>query len=157
MPEVSPLDGVVLVGVDGSESSDAALRWAADFARTTGAALEAVHVWEVPAVYSWSVWPAEAADYKAAAEKLLHESVERALGDHFPVAVTERLEEGHAVYVLSKLSESATLLVVGSRGLGPFKGLLLGSVSANLAMHACCPLLIFRPHRSAGHEEAADG
>jgi nucleotide-binding universal stress UspA family protein len=69
------------------------------------------------------------------------------------VPVTGRLVEGNAAAALVEASREADLLIVGSRGLGGFSGMLLGSVSAQLAHHARCPLLIIR---SGVEGDAAD-
>jgi len=134
----------VVVGVDGSPSSKAALRWALDQARLTKARLRAVIAWEVTPYAGWGVLAHE--DFGAAAGKLLRETVEEALGYDPPldVEVVETVRPGHPAQVLIDESARATLLVVGSRGHGGFSGTLLGSVSQLCVQHAHCPVLVVR-------------
>jgi nucleotide-binding universal stress UspA family protein len=143
--------GRVVVGVDGSELSVAALRWAADEARLRGATLVAVHAWTfVPpaAVGEPGVIPTAAVTLmddldmqRTGASALL----DQALAD-VPADVTvERLAgEGSPAEVLVSASEGADLVVVGSRGRGGLKSALLGSVSQHVASHAACPVVIVR-------------
>lgn len=133
----------ILVGVDGSEGSKTALRWAAKQARLTGAPLDVVWVWEAPASYGWTVaWPS--VDLSADIEKALAELVDEVLAAHPGIDLTTEVVEGHPAYVLAERSKYVTLLVIGSRGLGSFRGLLLGSISAHLATHASCSTVIVR-------------
>jgi nucleotide-binding universal stress UspA family protein len=137
-------DTDIVVGVDGSPSSNAALRWALGQARRTGGRVQAVTSWEFPAYYGMgAVFPYE--DFAATAGKILHEAVEEALGAGGPdVPVRESVVAGHPAQVLIDLSAHAALLVVGSRGHGAFTGTLLGSVSQQCAQHARCPVVVVR-------------
>jgi nucleotide-binding universal stress UspA family protein len=137
-------DTDVVVGVDGSPSSKAALRWALDQARLTKARLRAVVAWEVPPYTGWGVLAHE--DFGVAAGKLLRQSVEEALGYDPPldVEVVETVLPGHPAQVLIDQSAHAALLVVGSRGHGGFAGTLLGSVSQLCVQHAHCPVVVIR-------------
>jgi len=137
-------DTDVVVGVDGSPSSTAALRWALDQARLTKARLRAVIAWEVTPYTGWGVLVHE--DFGAAAGKLLRESVRETLGFDPPldVEVVEAVRPGHPAQVLIDESAHAALLVVGSRGHGGFAGTLLGSVSQLCVQHAHCPVLVVR-------------
>lgn len=149
-------EGPIIVGVDGSEGSEEALSWAADLARLTGGQLELVWAWEIPTSYGWPVPLPEDCDFEGDARNALSETVSRVLGDDPGLAHKEHLVQGHPADVLTRLSERAGLLVVGSRGRGTFRAALLGSVSAYLATHARCPLVIFRPHhRSATEHDAS--
>ena len=134
----------IVVGVDGSPSSRAALRWAISQARTTGARVQAVTAWEFPALYSWGpTHPYE--DFAATAGKVLAESVQEACGSEGPdVEIRESVVAGHPAQVLLDASARTALLVVGSRGHGGFDGTLLGSVSQHCAQHARCPVVIVR-------------
>ncbi|MCU7729502.1 universal stress protein [Actinoplanes sp. KI2] len=140
-------DTDVVVGVDGSPSSKAALRWALDQARLTKARLRAVIAWEVPTFTGWGAGAHQ--DFGAAAGKLLGESVREALGYDPPpdVEVLEVVLPGHPAQVLIDQSAHAALLVVGSRGHGGFAGTLLGSVSQLCLQHAHCPVLVVRGKR----------
>lgn len=137
-------DTDIVVGVDGSPSSKAALRWALAQARRTGARVQAVMSWEYPAYYGMgAVVPYE--DFAATAGKILSASVQEALGvDEPDVPVLETVAPGHAAQVLIDKSAHAALLVVGSRGHGAFTGTLLGSVSQHCAQHAHCPVVVVR-------------
>jgi nucleotide-binding universal stress UspA family protein len=136
----------VVVGVDGSPSSKAALRWAARQARLTGASLLAVVSWEFPKSIGWAPpWPS---DYDPArdAKEVLEQTVEEVLGADPGIAVSTAALEGHPSLVLTELSKKASLMVVGSRGHGEFVGMLLGSVSEFLTTHAECPVVVVRHH-----------
>jgi len=137
-------DTDVVVGVDGSPSSKAALRWALDQARLTKARLRAVIAWEVTPYTGWGVLAHE--DFGAAAGQLLSESVRETLGFDPPldVEVVETVRPGHPAQVLIDESAHGALLVVGSRGHGGFAGTLLGSVSQLCVQHAHCPVLVVR-------------
>jgi nucleotide-binding universal stress UspA family protein len=150
----------VLVGVDGSDSSRAALVAAMDEAVRRGADVEAVASF-VPADY-WTdlssiVIPSVEqirSGLKARTDLLVQDlmSERRDRGDAVP-AVRIEVVEGPAAEVLVHRARPADLLVVGSRGRGAFRGLLLGSVALHCAMHAPCPVLVIHPQwsrRTAG-------
>ena len=138
----------IVVGVDGSEPSKDALRWALDEARLRNAELVAVHAWQ-PVAAIPEPGPAPGFDMvnvlpevEEAAERLVNAVVDEVAGDDRTVQRIAR--EGRTVEVLADAARDADLLVVGSRGVGGFRALLLGSVSQQLAHHAPCPLLIHR-------------
>jgi len=133
--------GRVIVGVDGSEPAKRALRWAADYAAARNAQLEAIAVWEMPATYGW-VSTLEEVDPVKSALAGLDSVILEVLGEGSSIDTT--VEKGHASHVLVKASERADLLVVGSRGRGAVKGMLLGSVSLYCVQHAHCPVVVFR-------------
>lgn len=134
----------IVVGVDGSPSAKAALRWALAQAKLTGARVRAVAAWEFPASYGWG--PAfPYVDLATVTGKALSESVAEALGFEQPrVEVLESVVPGHPAQVLIDASAHAGLLVVGSRGHGAFAGTLLGSVSQHCVQHAHCPVVVVR-------------
>ena len=137
----------IIVGVDGSAASDAALRWAHEEAKLRGATLVAVHAWSYP--YTAGAAGAGAYvlpwdDLELVAKKTMTEALGRAAGDDHSVKVEEVVHYGSAASLLCELAEDAALLVVGSRGHGGFSGLLLGSVSSHCAHHAGCPVVIVR-------------
>ncbi|MEV7175679.1 universal stress protein [Kitasatospora sp. NPDC093679] len=143
----------IVVGVDGSASSRAALRWAARQAGLIGATVEAVITWEYPAVYGWGMTMVDV-DVAAYAGKALSEAVVQEIGPDSPIRVSERVEGGNAAQVLLKAAAGAELLVLGNRGHGGFTGALLGSVSQHCVQHAPCPVVIVRdPARSTGDAE----
>lgn len=139
-------EGLIVVGVDSSEASREALRWAVDEARLREARLRVVHAW-------W-VYPMGAADDPPDRAELL-------LGSDPEVAVMEFVTETfggepdvdveivpaqgrQASAALIEAAKDADLLVVGSRGAGGFTGLLLGSVSEQVTHHAPCPVVIVK-------------
>jgi nucleotide-binding universal stress UspA family protein len=139
-------NGVIVVGVDGSESSIDALRWAANQARLTGASLEVVTTWEYPTSLGWApAWP-PGWDPGGEATTALAKVVQNVLGTHQDIEVRQQVLEGHPAVALLNAAEHADLLVVGSRGHGAFSGMLLGSVSEHCSTHSPCPVVIIR-HR----------
>jgi nucleotide-binding universal stress UspA family protein len=138
-PETEPRR--IVVGVDGSASSKAALRWAALLATATGAIIEAIIVWEFPQTYGGPValddWHPD-----LDAGEVLQQTVDEVFGAQRPPGLQTTVARGHARDVLLSASDDAEMLVVGSRGHGGFAGLLLGSVSAACAEHAHCPVLV---------------
>jgi len=135
----------IVVGVDGSDSSKAALAWAIRQAQLTGAPLEAVMTWDYPISYGWMIVPENVdlqADATAELEKVVKEATEDIVDPS--VEITSRVVQGHPALVLMNEAADASLVVVGSRGHGEFAGMLLGSVSEHLSTHAPCPVLIVR-------------
>ena len=133
--------GRIVVGVDGSPSSQQALRWGARAAAAFGAGLDAVTAWEFPAWYGYGSVPTDwdpAQDMRTT----LDQTIEEVFADQPPAGLRRLVSEGGAAKVLLDASDGAIMLVVGSRGHGGFAGLLLGSVSANVAEHATCPVLV---------------
>jgi nucleotide-binding universal stress UspA family protein len=149
----------IVVGVDGSEESKAALRWAIEEARLRQTDVRAVHAWEFPvslvAPQPFLGEPVvteplvDANEFRTRAEQLLDRVVSDVAGEIKDVRVEQDVREGHPSDVLIKAAEEAELLVVGSRGRGGFAGLLLGSVSQACAHHATCPVVIIRRHPPA--------
>ena len=133
----------IVVGVDGSEQSQQALRWAADYAATIGATLDAVSAWDWPSAAGWGAAPIPMNwDPRQDTEKLLTETIDSVFDGQRPKDLRLLVVEGHPARVLLEQSKGAAMLVVGSRGHGGFAGLLLGSVSASVAEHASCPVLV---------------
>ncbi|MFJ3921768.1 universal stress protein [Streptomyces sp. NPDC090022] len=135
----------IVVGLDGSRSSQAALRWAVRYAALVGGKAEAVTAWEVPGEASWSAPAVDATFDEEEAERLLVEEVRTVLSEDGAALVHERLVHGHPAEVLVDAAKGADMLVVGSRGRGGFRRALLGSVSQQVALHAPCPVTIVRP------------
>jgi nucleotide-binding universal stress UspA family protein len=132
--------GRIVVGVDGSPGSRAALRWAADEARLRRARVEAVHCWAYHPVGTELAF-LDPAVFEEGAATVLHDAVAN-LGDTGEVELDLRLVQGPAARTLLDAAEGAQLLVVGARGHGGFTGLLLGSVSQQVVHHAPCPVVI---------------
>jgi nucleotide-binding universal stress UspA family protein len=139
----------ITVGVDGSDSSRAALRWAYDEAAHHGASLKAVMIWHAPPLPQsppYGSLPPEgyesqpARDAQAMLERLTADLEARQPA----VDVTTSIEAGNPAKVLIELSGGADLMVVGSRGHGGFSGMLLGSVSQHLVAHSACPVVVVR-------------
>ncbi|MFF9013580.1 universal stress protein [Streptomyces sp. NPDC014870] len=134
----------VVVGIDGSPASYAALRWAVDYARMAGAGVEAVAAYDVAGGIGWSAPAVDAALDAEEARRKLGAEIRDVLGTLHDVPVEEHMVRGNAVEALITASEGAELLVVGNRGRGGFARLLLGSVSQQCALHASCPVVILR-------------
>ena len=137
----------IVVGVDGSDSSKAALVWGLRQARLTGAPLQVVMAWDYPLTYGWMVVP-EGVDLGADAASELHRVVKEVTeaedATEPAVEITVGAIQGHPAVVLMNEAKNASLVVVGSHGHGEFAGMLLGSVSEHLSTHAPCPVLIVR-------------
>jgi nucleotide-binding universal stress UspA family protein len=142
----------IVVGVDGSMGANAALRWAVRQAAATGVdVVEAVNAWEL----SGSVLPPPVGVYdpQQLAADVLHEAVTGELGENPEVRVKELVMPGPPRQALLGHARGAELLVVGSRGLGGFSGLLLGSVSRHIVEHAPCPVVVVRADYGEGEAE----
>jgi nucleotide-binding universal stress UspA family protein len=140
----------IVVGVDGSSGSVAALRFAIEEAKTRGAEVRAVNAWHVPGTaYGSGLAPApvSVSDYEQIGRDALDSALAQVAASVDGVELTPVVRKGQAAEVLVTEAKDAELLVVGSRGLGGFRGLLLGSVSQQCAHHAPCPLVVVR------HEE----
>ena len=133
----------IAVGVDGSEDSVNALRWAARQARHTGAAVHAVTAWEAPTnIFITQDYPGE--DYRRDAERLLGTAVAEAVGSDPTVFVKQVAVQGRAALVLVREAAGAELLVVGWRGRGGLPGAQAGSVAIHCLHHAPCPVVVVR-------------
>ncbi|MCJ8506149.1 universal stress protein [Kocuria flava] len=141
----------IVVGVDGSEGSVEALRWAARMAPVLGARIRAVGAWEYPPEYAGYV-PIGSDNFDEITRKRAEAAVREAFGDDLPEGLTTSVVFGHPSRVLVEESEDAALLVVGRRGHGGFRGLLLGSVSAACVSHARCPVLVIHEDGEARDE-----
>jgi nucleotide-binding universal stress UspA family protein len=137
------------VGVDGSDQARRALAWALDEARLRQFAVTAVHAYTIPPVLLSAPGPlAPPVPPDPELAQRLHESAERLLERELDEANTEGVEvesrvvSGPAAEALLQAGRDADLLVVGTRGLGGFKELLLGSVSSQVTNHAPCPVVV---------------
>ncbi|MFF0991248.1 universal stress protein [Kocuria nitroreducens] len=135
----------IVVGVDGSPQSVEALRLAARMAPTLGADIRAVAAWDYPPEYAGYV-PLGSDNFDEITRKRVDEAVRAAFGDDVPAGLSTTVVFGHPSKVLVHESEDATMLVVGRRGHGGFRGMLLGSVSAACVSHAKCPVLVIHEH-----------
>jgi len=148
----------IVVGVDGSAQSAKALRWALREAKDHGGSVRVVHAWEVPAadvipntvgVAIAPVYPVPYeelhAEFEHRERALLDAEVDAAAGEvDGSVPVTRELVEDQPAAALTEAAKDADLVVVGTRGLGGFKELLLGSVSHQVVLHAPCPVVVIR-------------
>ena len=149
----------ILVGVDGSAESDAAIRWATHEAVMRRAALTLAHV-VAPVVASWPMGPMHANITEWQQDNAQH-VLEQALKtvratvpeSQLPDVHTETLESS-VVPTLIQASEKKQMIVVGSRGSGALGRLLLGSVSAGLVHHAMCPVAVIRPEPAFSRGDA---
>jgi nucleotide-binding universal stress UspA family protein len=153
----------VVVGVDGSPASRVALAAAMDEAARRGGAVEVVAAYQRTDYWTdlASVVVPSEQEIRARVEGQTRELIDSLLAgwnaDDAP-EVRIDIHEGPAGEVLTRLSRDADLLVVGSRGRGAFRALLLGSIALHCAMHAGCPVMMVRPvgdHAVAGRSEPA--
>jgi len=148
-PAAAPRGAAVAVGYDGSESSQLAVRWAAEHAAARGLPLRVVHAWVWP-MFTKDLGPVKGvagSGLRHSAENILAEGVGLAHGVDPGLAVEGVMEAGLPAQVLRQAAAGASLLVVGSRGMGGVLGHLAGSVCLELAGAAPCPLMVVRrPH-----------
>jgi nucleotide-binding universal stress UspA family protein len=135
---------LVVVGVDGSPESVAALKWAGHYAAGCGGRVRAVMAWH----FHSTVGPTTGRTPKPVSDEVraeMTETLTTAIATADPgVSVEQVLGYGHPAEVLVGESEEADLLVVGNRGHGPLSGMLVGSVSINCVTHAHCPVVVVR-------------
>ena len=153
-------DGPVVVGVDGSPGSRRAVDVAAGWARRTCAPLTVVCVWSVGAAWQYDVLtaPETSALEQAAADaarSVADDAGARALECHPELQVAAIALPGEPAQVLTRRAAGAGLLVVGSRGLGGFAGLVLGSVSHAVVRTAPCAVLVVGPETQADDQPVA--
>jgi len=125
----------IVVGFDGSEGSEKALRWAADQARLGGAKVDVVRAW-LPGEFGTNDELAHIVDKK------LEEDVFSVLGDDPGFELNLITEHGRPAKVLIEMARGADMVVVGSRGHGGFTGLLVGSVSQQVTAHTSAPVVV---------------
>lgn len=131
----------IVVGVDGSTRSHRALQWAVDEARVRKADLNVVHAWSVAYAAAYPFAPfVDPSVYEQSAKDALEAAVNAV--DTHGVHLQTTLVCGGAADSLITAAKDADLLVVGSRGVGGFSALLLGSVSHQVSHHAPCPVVI---------------
>lgn len=135
--------GRIVVGIDGSPQSLAALAWAIDEARLRGLGLRIVHAF--PALVSF--FGTTAHEYYPQVEAEARSMFEKALGSAPPMDdldVERTLEPGNPAEILVEASHGASLLALGSRGRGGFRGMLMGTVTTHCVYQAHCPVLVVR-------------
>jgi nucleotide-binding universal stress UspA family protein len=133
----------IVVGIDGSEAAGRALRWAAEEARLRQAHLQIVHAWHMPYFtgYPYVTAPFDADDIEEGARSTLDRAAD-AVEAGLSSPAERTLVPGPAAPALLEAAKGADVLVVGSRGLSGFSGLLLGSVSHHVVHNAACPVVV---------------
>lgn len=142
-----PADGPVVVGVDGTQASEAAVAFAFAEASRHGAELVAVHAWAEPVLDTVLLGHFEPVDFEPVQQRAYETLGERLAGwrEKYPeVHVTREVVREHPSRALLRYAEGARLVVVGTRGRGGFRGLLFGSTGQHLLHHASCPVAIVR-------------
>ena len=138
----------IVVGVDGSDESRRALRWACEQARPRGCGVLAVAVWHLYPLTSddrlgSSPWWFTT-DPDIATQTFLEEAVAPVAADFPGVMISRVVRSGRAPEELARLSHLAQMLVVGARGHGGFTGMLLGSTSRDVLERASCTVIVVR-------------
>jgi nucleotide-binding universal stress UspA family protein len=131
----------IVVGVDGSRHSEAALRWSLAEGEARDAELTAVFAWQVPFISFPGAFNRD--ELEQAGKEFIVETVSRVVPTP-PIPLTTVVAEGDPAASLIKASKGADLLVVGTRGRSPWSGLLLGSVSQRCAAAASCPVVLVK-------------
>lgn len=137
------LDRIVLA-YDGSEPAERAAEFAAEAAENAGASLHIVGAWSDPAVTYGLPVVGDAKEIAEDVHKELQAARESVLAMHPGLAVTTEVTRGEAPVEIARIAADSGLLVVGSRGRGGFRSLLLGSVSRRLVSSAPCPVAVIR-------------
>jgi|ERR1700722_7498343 len=142
---------LVVVGVDGSTQSIAALHWAARYAAASGAAVRAVLAWHYPTAAGQPPVGVAPAPVRHESEAVMQAVLDDAVREAFPGGgeVETRLLYGHPSQALIEQSKEADLLVVGNSGHGAFTGMLVGSVSIHCVTGAFCPVTVVRGAEAA--------
>lgn len=137
--------GRIVVGVDGSEESHAAIRWAAGYADAMGAGLTCVSAWQpVPLLYEIAYAANIDRELEEQCRASLREAVVAQLGEQRADEAQLVAAKGHAAKALIDASAGALCVVLGTRGRGALAGAVLGSVSSAVAARAHCPVVIVR-------------
>ncbi len=138
--------GRIVVGVDSSLTSLKALRWALAEAKLRGSSVELVHAFPRPELVGMTMVVTLPSDdeLREASEQVIGDALE-AVGGADGVEVARHVGAGGPASVLVETAKDADLLVIGSRGLGGFRGMLLGSVTQQVIAHAPCPIVVITP------------
>ena len=142
-----PRQNIIVCAVDGSEASKTAVKWAANTAVKRGEPLRLVSSYSMPQfLYAEGMVPPQELydDLEAETLEKINEAKKIALDFAPSVDVSHQIEEGSPIDMLLDLSEQATMVVMGSRGLGGLSGMVMGSVSAAVVSHASCPVVVVR-------------
>lgn len=147
--------GRIVVGVDGSPGSRAALAWAVDEARLRHVPLEALHTWDWPQTVGYPLGvDLDPTLCRDGAQHLLDAELDLVVPGGSGPSIERTVLPANPASALIDISSDAGLVVVGTRGIGGFPGLLLGSVSHQVTQHAGCPVIVVphpdRPGLTAG-------
>jgi nucleotide-binding universal stress UspA family protein len=145
-PEMKDPKPRIVVGVDGSDESRQALRWAARLAPALGADIEVLAVWQRPGFVTGPLEGVESADRTPEPEGRVwsrtREAVNAAFETGMPANLHILVREGHPAEQLLTRAQKAAMVILGSRGTTGLKGRLQGSVSRYVSEHANCPVVI---------------
>ncbi len=152
--------GPLVVGHDGSKFADLALEWSLEWAKRTGLDIKVVRAWTMrtaprPATQELGYVP-PASDFEEAVRAALESDISELVTKFPEVKVQTTALRGQPANVLLQASDGASLLAVGPRGLGGFKGLMLGSVSDYVVSQANCPVVVVRGDEDPALSEPAD-
>ena len=139
---------LVVVGVDGSAESVAALRWAARYATASGARVRALLAWHYPGAVGGPPMEKAPKAIHDQTDAQMHETLDTAIAKAYEGQAAGGVEKsiayGHPAQALIEASKEADLLVVEHRGHGAFTGMLVGSVSIHCVTSAFCPVVVVR-------------
>lgn len=133
----------VVVGLDGSEDSKAALRWAVNYARLNSGTVQAVAAREMHVAALIGPIDTEL-DYENEAKRRLEDELNEVLGDSIDVPIAVAVSADRPARVLTEAADGAELLVIGSHGQGELPGMHLGSTANYCVHHAPCPVVVLR-------------
>lgn len=152
-PDATPEpDRTVVVGIDGSDESTAALRWAVRHARRIDATVRAVAVWQQPLQLGMAAVPPPPMEaFEAEAGRWLTDALPKLGSDEPGAPIHTRTEQGDPSAVLIDQAAHAELLVLGNHGRGALSGALVGSVAQRCAQHSPCPVVLVP--RPASHPD----
>lgn len=150
------MDGRIVVGVDGSDHSRRALKYAFEEARRRGASVDVVHAYQMPIYwgppeFGGAIPGPTGEEMERHAQDVIDQTIGVAPSD---LQIERIAAHGPAADTLLRVAEGADLLVVGSRGRGGFRGLLLGSTSHQVITHAPCPVVVIREDKDAAPNDA---
>lgn len=135
--------GRIVAGIDGSQASIAALKWALRYAGLIGASTELVEAWNWTASPSWALIPSDF-DPKISAEQVLDILIGQMRREFPNQPIDGKVIQGQAAQLLVEASAGADLLVLANSGQSEIVGMLLGSVSEYCVAHAHCPVVVYR-------------
>lgn len=154
-PGSNPIpSGAIVVAVDGSEPADRAVTWAAKYAASEERPLVLAHAFDtigrpeaagVHHIDGGVLYASIAEHLRTSGEELVEAASDKVAESHPSVSITSVVEDADPRQMLLRLSEDASLLVMGSRGRGTFRSLVLGSVTAAVAGQVRCPVVVIPP------------